>query len=382
MKNWVGTGLFVAIYLISFSIQAAKLEAVGMGKSVKVIQNGKSKNIEAGAELGKGDIVETDSESVADIRYENKSLVRIAKSSKYMVESNVASADHIITELLQGAVRILVPQSQDKKLKFELRTPQSVVGVRGTEFFVEESAGVTDLYMLHGEVDFAKGNTFKNAIRVSAGNRSQVKAKADPSKPEKFELSKLLERLDSASGLFGPLAERKHGFSAVASKEENLPMPQESNAKAKEVVALAKPKMPISEGGDKNLQFRAAVQALDLDKVKTLFDAGGIDLDLRDEHGNSYLHMAVSAEDNDDKIHVITFLATSGANPNAINDEKLSPLHVAIQEAESSEEVKPVISALLSYSANPKLKDKKGRDVLEYAKSRKFKDLEALLRKK
>ncbi len=133
--------------------------------------------------LQDGDKARTLANSRARIKLSDNSLVTLGQNtevelSKYQVEqkSNVVEL-----KLLFGKIRNNVAKSKDKKVKYEVKTPNAVLAARGTDFYVEYSnetagepqGGVTRLIVFSDTVELTAGG---QTVLVHQGNSAMVGA--------------------------------------------------------------------------------------------------------------------------------------------------------------------------------------------------------------
>jgi len=400
--------LFIGVFLFLGSLaEAATIEAIGGNTSVSVSRSGKELRLAQGATLEKEDVIHTN-DAVIDVRYPDRSLVRVARNSSYKVEAKDSSTQKLIAELLLGAVRILVPERQDKsKVRLELQTPNGVVGVRGTEFFVEHSKQ-TDLFMIHGEVSFANRSDSKNSKKIAAGYKSSVSGKMAPQSPQAYSVSDLLKRLDSKSDLFGPLAERKHGAalpvfakSDVTSKPENIAaakpnilLPPAGDQKAVAVAAqngealaqnqdtkaedAPKSKAESDAAKELNLLFLKAALDHNLEDAKKYLEQGA-DASAKDEDDNTAMHMAVQGESSEDQSLMVLFLATHEVPLDDVNSDKDTALHILLNKTKDGLTAAEAVKALVDNGASATIKNGKKETALQIIKRRKLKIIEKVL---
>jgi len=149
-------------------------------------------------------------------------------------------------------------------------------------------------------------------------------------------------------------------------------------------------------------EFYNAAVAGEIDELRRLLEKDPSLVHSVDKWGFTALH-GVAGED---KLETASFLLHQGANPNAKNDEGITPLHLAaypsmvellvrrgaevdirsndgrtpllVQAAEA--EGFDVMSALLHLGADPKATDKRGQSALDVARAREEEDKIELLK--
>lgn len=132
------------------------------------------------------DHIVTTEEQTVSVRLEDKSLVMIAPSSDVTLNQFVnQGATHGAQILVdQGMVHLIVPKNiYSPKQPFVIRTKTAVMGVRGTEFLVEQlpGSGGSTLHTMDGAVSMGKTiaglASPHTSLVVEAGKMSSMEAK-------------------------------------------------------------------------------------------------------------------------------------------------------------------------------------------------------------
>lgn len=140
----------------------------------------------AGDKLAEGSVVQTGEAGSAVVRLADGSVLRLAGSSLLQIEGarRYPGVAHVRAgvELRSGRVEVQTPKSPDGKPGFQVRTPQGVLGVRGTEFRVgADGASLTTRgEVLEGAVDVAGAG---KARRLGAGFGTAVDATGKVAEP-------------------------------------------------------------------------------------------------------------------------------------------------------------------------------------------------------
>lgn len=115
-----------------------------------------------GAKIGRGAVVETGPESIAEVRFGHETGLRIRENSRVKID-RPASAYRIL--LAHGTLLSLVKHKAD----FVVQTPITTAGVRGTSFFVQVSDDTT-VYVCtcNGSLDLRDGD--RTLKKVSAAH--------------------------------------------------------------------------------------------------------------------------------------------------------------------------------------------------------------------
>lgn len=121
---------------------------VDMKGAVQIMTTGSSNWMPASAfmKLGNGDTVRTMKDSYADLNFNGmgqSALVRVEADSSLKIDSYIASTNvaerKIALDLAVGDILVKANKMQSES-QFQIKTPSSVVGVRGTGFKVHVSS--------------------------------------------------------------------------------------------------------------------------------------------------------------------------------------------------------------------------------------------------
>jgi hypothetical protein len=135
-----------------------------IGKLVSVsgdlsVQNekvkGESRVLAPGAPVYKGDVLKTAEDSSAKVLMADQSVLDLNPSTELKLEDykpKDGANREISISVPLGKLRASVTQGLQGSGKFKIRTHSAVMGVRGTEFVVEDE-GKTSLTVLHGKVE-------------------------------------------------------------------------------------------------------------------------------------------------------------------------------------------------------------------------------------
>ena len=128
-------------------IQTRSGKILEMKGKVNVAQiGGETVPAKVGMALHEGDILETKGDAWALIELEGieKSTVEIDQNSQLLLSKleldTEEGSQNTMLDVAIGKILIKVAKLRHEKSKFEVKTPTSVVGVRGTEFAVEVEA--------------------------------------------------------------------------------------------------------------------------------------------------------------------------------------------------------------------------------------------------
>lgn len=101
--------------------------------------------VNTGVVLKEGDIIKTGANSAVVIQFlkegRETAIVDIKSSSQLLIreisKTDKKSTEHTLLDLGVGKILVKAQKLYDEKSKFEVKTPVSIAGVRGTTFTVE-----------------------------------------------------------------------------------------------------------------------------------------------------------------------------------------------------------------------------------------------------
>jgi hypothetical protein len=166
---------------------------------------GSSQSVEINAKNTRVDIgvhVVTKEGGWADLRLCDGSAFRVGENSDFQLEDaeNRQSYWAWAFQLLQGSVMSDVAPGDGEHVKIAVHTKQAALGVRGTQFVMDENDGSSSLHTLEGEVAYGPASGWSqlksgtiptsNEFRsVPAGTASEMKKGANQaSEPTKFNV--------------------------------------------------------------------------------------------------------------------------------------------------------------------------------------------------
>lgn len=142
--------LAVALVSSALAVETKRLATiVSMSGTVEVKRTGGGEWLPAnvGMVLNQGDIIRTKAKSEAMLRLDGhieKANVSVMADAQLMLaelkEDTDKGGQSTLLDLAMGEVLIKAQKLQNKESRFEVKTPTSVVGVRGTVFSVKVEA--------------------------------------------------------------------------------------------------------------------------------------------------------------------------------------------------------------------------------------------------
>ncbi len=167
------------------------------------------RNLRAGDHIRVNEVIETDENSGCKIRLGDRTVIDIAASSVFRVESVRGGAkDETVTHLDNGAAKASVPsnsavkasvvKSLNQKPKFYMKTKWSVIAVRGTKFFVMTTDEQKSVGVYEGDVEARGPNGDQVLKNIPAGRMIKV---GNPLNPATWDMLPLtVQTLQKAFG--------------------------------------------------------------------------------------------------------------------------------------------------------------------------------------
>lgn len=153
--------------LMSSALTWAQGKKVAVVKIVRgevdVLTLGKTSKLKVDDWVEDGAVVKTAEKSFAKLIFVDKSQMNIGPNSEMKIEK-FADNDSGVIDLVKGKIRSQVTkdylQMKDKdKSKLFIKTPNAVMGIRGTDFMISTNGKNTAAILFEGEVVFNKLNT-------------------------------------------------------------------------------------------------------------------------------------------------------------------------------------------------------------------------------
>lgn len=335
--------LFAILGLVVFGASAyaaPKVEEISGGQ-VKAKRGIQELALKKGDTLQAGDELRTGEGSSIDLRFDDKTLVRVGAKSIYAVGEKGKAWSPLASFLTEGAVRVLVPGKASEKpsIKFRMGTPAGTIGVRGTEFTAVHRSDETSMNTLHGEVLVGpKGADFSDLSKFSlvlAGFKAIIEAGDSNPKIEKFPLLDFVKMLDgkSDSNPFQALAWRRAGGKAGYGKHEPVKAPKNLPVQFK--APVAQKKSADSKPGELSEQVQqltaeliAAVKSQDIDAVEEIVNKLGGAQIFRTASGDTLLHVAAVYG----ALQVVQFAIDEGVKVDSMNTKGQTALILVAQQ--------------------------------------------------
>lgn len=234
MKSWSLCKTLILFIGLNFSLQATSLRLVAevikiRGKVTQLAPGERlARTVRLKERIREEASILTHDKSFVQLRLDDGSMINIGPNSKAIVSKMSKSGDGIIN-LLKGQVRYNIKQNQKGNKKFYVRTRNSAVGVRGTEFetIYNPENKITSLVTYTGEVAMVKTNdsqddsktNLKRAKRVVRNFDNKIILEEEPAlKPiNEIELEELLKK--------DPVLVKRGQFSQTVKKIDSMSKP-------------------------------------------------------------------------------------------------------------------------------------------------------------
>lgn len=158
-------GLWLSVGWISFA-EDDSCTVTELSGTVMVKRAGSVKEFKAfrNMRLNEGDAIRTGPSSRVTIRVDAEQSFKIAANSEVVVSElkNKTGQTKLTLNVRKGGVGSDVNKKLKEGSEYKIKTPTAVMGVRGTEFFVQFEQGETDVWLTKGTValDYRRlGNT-------------------------------------------------------------------------------------------------------------------------------------------------------------------------------------------------------------------------------
>ena len=152
----------------------------------------------SGSILEPGSVIKTGANSFVQLKYPDGSKLSIGANSQLTTETGTKAVQSVALKF--GKVHALIHKEATQDLHFKIKTRTATMGVRGTQFFVDESKdGKVSTHVIDGRVDVAKSD----AILSSGKGRHVLRGEfvdvdnGKVSEPKHFEAAEYLAKMKS-----------------------------------------------------------------------------------------------------------------------------------------------------------------------------------------
>jgi hypothetical protein len=133
-----GSNLNIPRQLLKTKPSSATIIGLSCATAIRV--DSSTKPLHVGSVVAEGAIIEVPAECHASLLLEDGSVIRLPSSASLKIttlrKNALESAPEVKLDLARGRIELDVNKNRSKSTPFEVRTPLSIMGVRGTEFRV------------------------------------------------------------------------------------------------------------------------------------------------------------------------------------------------------------------------------------------------------
>jgi hypothetical protein len=188
MKN-----IFLFLVLIALSTTAWAQKKVAIVKLLKgdvdVLTLGKTSKLKVDDWVEDGSVVKTAEKSFVKLVFIDKSQMNIGPSSEMKIEK-FGEKDSGVIDLVKGKIRSQVTkdylQMDRNKSKLFIKTPNAVMGVRGTDFLISTNGMTTSTVLFEGAIAF---NRLENRGEVNSGRLEDIVDRGVSIHPGEFSVA-------------------------------------------------------------------------------------------------------------------------------------------------------------------------------------------------
>lgn len=181
----------VLIALMTTSAWAQKKVAVVklLKGEVDVLMMGKTLKLKTEDWVEEGSVVKTGEKSFVKLMFIDKSQMNIGPSSEMKIEK-FGDKDSGVIDLVKGKIRSQVTkdylQMNKDKSKLFIKTPNAVMGVRGTDFLISTNGMTTSTVLFEGAVSF---NKLENRGEVNSNRLEEIVDRGVNIQPGEFSVA-------------------------------------------------------------------------------------------------------------------------------------------------------------------------------------------------
>lgn len=179
----VAFGLCLASWQLSYAEHESCMVTELKG-TVMVVRAGGIKEFKAfrSMRLNEGDTVRTGASSNATIQVDAEQSFKIAANSEVVVSElkNKNGETKLTLNLRKGGIGNEINKKLKEGSDYKIKTPTAVMGVRGTEFYVQFESGETDVWLTKGVVtmDYRRQGNYALPLTSTQGVREHIVLRA------------------------------------------------------------------------------------------------------------------------------------------------------------------------------------------------------------
>lgn len=195
MKNYLLFGLVFGLFSSDVLAKEIGKVAIIKGEATLAFEKNERK-AKIGNAVSEGDVITTQAGAYLKVVMQDRNILVVPENSKLSIDEYITAKNKksVVMSVEYGSARHVLKQKYVKKNeKYEVRTPTTVAGVRGTDFLTifKKDAGESVLCTLEGKVSFylSKDDVGdQKPVLVEAGHF--VRVKSGDSSPQVVETDK------------------------------------------------------------------------------------------------------------------------------------------------------------------------------------------------
>ncbi len=161
MKRSLRRPMIGAVLALLLAVPALAEDVGDVAAIVEVAERGRNGNwqpLQLGDRVAVGDAVRTNDQGRVRLVFADGSVVVLSSKSEIVIDENVYSPSEggatSVFDVLKGKIRAVVSDYYETTGTFEVKTPNSISGVRGTDFVVvhDDALGVSEVVGVSGRV--------------------------------------------------------------------------------------------------------------------------------------------------------------------------------------------------------------------------------------
>jgi hypothetical protein len=199
----IGFDLNIPRHLVKSSPSKATIMGVSCATAIRLKNS--SQPLTVGTHVSEGAVIEVPAECHVSLLLEDSSIIRLPSSAQLKIttlrKNALESAPEVKLDLARGRMELDVNKNRGKTTPFEIRTPLSIMGVRGTEFRVGYSPddGSAQVEVLGGIVE-TRGNTDAQSRAITKGFGVPIAADGKALPTEKLLEAPLFQNAQATPG--------------------------------------------------------------------------------------------------------------------------------------------------------------------------------------
>lgn len=229
--------LIVSILLVAMVAWAAPIGKItGVTGNVDIMPAGdtQARKLITGDTVNTGDIIRTKGKSRVEVSFNDGNILRLAENTRLKISDYMSGKDKNVSviSLLRGKIQNTVKNIGGAGGRYEVHTPTSVCGVRGTILFNYHLNGISGALFEKGEGYVYNSKMPQDIQRITAGHAMIVSGENQAPQLRVFtpgELNTLKQETNPSSGVFQSLdINSQPGERRGNTLEQYIPTPGET----------------------------------------------------------------------------------------------------------------------------------------------------------